>query len=154
MYFPSSVSLGPQLADTAPHVPPLRSSGLLQSLSVSHSDPGISSCTKPATHPPLPPLLPPPLRQARVYTPPFTPGWLLSPKNDPGIHRRGGGRGGGGSSEIFLSLRQCSSAGQGSLHLPRRGAGIMREEREDGEGACCCCSCCLCLLQYEHLSLA
>lgn len=55
-----SSPLGPQVADSAPHVPALRSSGPPQS--VSHSDPGISSCTKPATHPLLfspSPSLPP-----------------------------------------------------------------------------------------------
>lgn len=59
-----SSPLGPQVADSAPHVPALHSSGPPQSVSVtvSLSDPGISSCTKPATHPSLfspSPSLPP-----------------------------------------------------------------------------------------------
>lgn len=36
--------------------------------------------------------------------------------------------------------------------IPRRGCGITREEREDGEGERCCCDGCLCLRHCERLS--
>lgn len=81
---------GPQVADTAPHVPALHSSGPPQSVSL--SDPGISSCTKSATHPPLfspSPSLPPADRLVCTHTPPFSPCWLFSQKMYPGIRGRG-----------------------------------------------------------------
>lgn len=161
MWIKFPLPLGPQVSDSAPHVPALHFSGPPPlSLSPSHSETLAPAAVENLPLIPLFSLLyPPSLLPTGSCTHTSSQSLLAivpPPRNYPGDHRRVGGGGWGGSCEIFLSFRRCSSAGQGALHLPWHGCGIMRKEREDGEGACCCCCCCccLCLLQYERLFLA
>lgn len=101
----------------------------------------------PPTHHPPPPFPQSSVRRVQKHLLALFSGYLphtqkKKKKNHPGKSQPG---------RILVSFGLLSGSGCPPF-IPRRGCGITREEREDGEGARCCCDGCLCLRNCEQLS--